>query len=79
MTEWIEPHWIGIAFLIVPILLIGALIFKRPVFWFLVALLAVGTGYLHTTGAAKEIGDGVLVEVEKVVPLGLGEAAKPAP
>lgn len=79
MTEWIEPHWIGIAILVVPILLIGRLILRPAVFWFLVALMAVGVGYLHTTGAAKEIGDGVIVEVEKVVPLGLGEADKPVP
>jgi hypothetical protein len=78
MTEFVEPHWIGIAFLIVPILLIGALILKRPVFWFLAVLLAVGVGYLHTTGAAREVGNAVLVEVEKVVPLGLGQSAEPA-
>lgn len=63
-------HWIGIAIVVVPVLLIAALILRRPVFLFFVALIAVGLGYLHYTGAAVEIGNMVLVEVDKIYPLG---------
>lgn len=65
-------HWIGIAIVVVPVLLIAALILKRPVFWFLTALIAVGVGYLHYTGADVELGNAVLVEVDKIYPLGDG-------
>lgn len=64
-------HWIGIAIVVVPVLLIAALLLKRPVFWFLVVLTAVGLGYLHTTGAAEEIGNMVLTEVNKIYPTGI--------
>lgn len=65
-------HWVGIAIVVVPMLLIAALILKRPVFWFFVALLVVGIGYLHYTGADVEVGNAVLVEVDKIYPLGDG-------
>lgn len=77
-------HWIGIAIIVVPVLLIAALILKRPVFWFLTVLIAVGIGYLHYTGADVELGNAVLVEVDKVYPLGdgvprPGEVGEPQP
>jgi len=62
-------HWIGIAIVVVPLLLIAALILKRPVFWFFAVLVAVGLGYLHTTGADVEIGNYVLREVDNVYPV----------
>lgn len=73
-------HWIGIAIVVVPLLLVTALFLKRPVWWFLVVLTAVGLGYLHTTGAAEEIGNTVLVEVNKIYPTGIepGPTSKPA-
>lgn len=71
-------HWIGIAIVVLPVLLIGALILKRPVWWFLVALTAVGLGYLEFTGATKELGDAVLVEVNQVFPTGFGPSRGPA-
>lgn len=70
-------HWIGIAIVVVPLLLIMALILKRPVWWFLVVLTAVGLGYLEMTGAALEVGNAVLVEVNKIVPTGI--QPEPAP
>jgi len=33
---------------------------QRPVFWFCLALIVVGLGYLHTTGALAEVGGYVL-------------------
>jgi len=71
-------HWIGIAIIIVPVLMIAALILKRPVFWFLLVLIVVGLGYLETTGAAREVGMQVLTEAEKIVPLGITQDAAPS-
>ncbi|MEL7049915.1 MAG: hypothetical protein AAFO75_13340 [Pseudomonadota bacterium] len=75
-------HWIGLAIVIVPILLILALFLKRPVWWFLVVLVAVGLGYLETTGANRDIGNRVLVEVNKIYPTGIevdaGTSAEPS-
>lgn len=72
-------HWIGIAIIVVPILLIAALILKRPVWWFLVVLTGVGLGYLHTTGATVEIGNMVLTEVNKIYPTGIEPDGMAAP
>lgn len=33
---------------------------QRPVFWFVCALVLVGAGYLLATGAAEDIGGGLL-------------------
>lgn len=63
-------HWIGIAIVVVPVLLITALFLKRPVWWFLVVLVGVGVGYLHYTGAAEEVGNMVLTEANKIYPTG---------
>jgi hypothetical protein len=63
-------HWIGIAIVVVPVLLITALFLKRPVWWFLVVLVGVGVGYLHYTGAAEEVGNRVLTEANKIYPTG---------
>ena len=48
----------GVAALMVPPIVIGAVLLRRkqPVFWFLVALVTVATGYLVATGAAQDIG-----------------------
>lgn len=67
--------WIGIAIAVVPIFLIGWMILKRVVFWFLVALVVVGLGYLHSTGAAEELGQAILIAVNDIYPIGL----EPAP
>ena len=65
-------HWIGIAIVVLPVLLIAAAILKRAVWWFLLALTAVGLGYLEFTGATREIGNAVLTEVNEVFPTGFG-------
>ncbi len=77
--ELVNP-WIGIAFAVVPVLLVGWLILKKPVFWFMVVLIAVGLGYLHTTGAAEELGNMILTEVNNIYPTGIEPtgAAEPA-
>ncbi|MEO1281555.1 MAG: hypothetical protein AAFV69_07475 [Pseudomonadota bacterium] len=71
-------HWIGIAIVVLPILLITALFLKRPVWWFLVVLTAVGVGYLEYTGAAREVGNMVLVEANKIYPTGFEPEGVPA-
>jgi endonuclease/exonuclease/phosphatase (EEP) superfamily protein YafD len=55
----ISPTVIGALVLGVPALFIAyvALFWRRrPIFWFVVALVLVGLGYLASTGALREIG-----------------------
>ncbi len=56
---------IGILILTLPILFVGYLLLRRmlPVFWFLAALVLVGTGYLVITGAATDVGRATLAMV----------------
>ena len=52
------PKLIGLLMIGVPALALGALVLwrrHRPVFFFFVALLAVGLGYLSVTGAAEDV------------------------
>jgi hypothetical protein len=37
---------------------------QRPVFWFVCALVLVGAGYLLATGAAEDIGGGLLSSLQ---------------
>lgn len=49
---------VGAGLLIVPLSLVAAFFLfrrNRPVFWFALAAILVGTGYLVTTGAAGDI------------------------
>ncbi|MEO1205916.1 MAG: hypothetical protein AAFV45_06250 [Pseudomonadota bacterium] len=71
-------HWIGIAIVVLPVLLITALFLKRPVWWFLVVLVAVGLGYLETTGALRDVGNTVLIEANKIYPTGFEPDGVPA-
>jgi len=52
-----ETH-IGLLVIGIPALLIGGILLGRyrPVFWMFVAALAVGLGYLTTTGTVDEVG-----------------------
>ena len=61
----ISPTVIGALAIAVPALFIAYVAFwfrRRPIFWFVVALLIVGLGYLASTGALREIGILVLGE-----------------
>ncbi|MGE3642619.1 MAG: hypothetical protein AB7F96_02075 [Beijerinckiaceae bacterium] len=54
---------LGLFAVAIPLLAIAALVFwrrQRPVFWFACALVAVGLGYLAFSGAAADIGAGLL-------------------
>ena len=53
------PEVIGLSVIGLPALVVAALLLwrrHRAVFFFFVALLAVGLGYLYATGAAGDIG-----------------------
>ena len=39
---------------------------RRPIFWFVVALVLVGLGYLDSTGALHEFGVAIVGEAELV-------------
>ncbi|HEY8246899.1 MAG TPA: hypothetical protein VIG38_06425 [Hyphomicrobium sp.] len=56
---------IGALVLGVPALIIAYVSFfwrRRPIFWFVVALVLVGLGYLASTGALREIGTLIMGE-----------------
>jgi hypothetical protein len=61
----------------VPLVILGFLFLRRLpwIFAFFVALLAVGLGYLQTTGTVREIGQ----KVREVVPAGVLPERKSAP
>ncbi|MFA5900050.1 MAG: hypothetical protein WC829_13170 [Hyphomicrobium sp.] len=59
----ISPTVLGALIVGVPAVVVAYLaLFKAPraVFWFAVALIVVGLGYLASTGALTDIADGVL-------------------
>ena len=63
----ISPTVIGALVLGVPAVFIAYVAFfwrRRPIFWFVVALVLVGLGYLGSTGALREIGALVVGEAE---------------
>jgi hypothetical protein len=65
---------VGILLLTLPALIVGYALLRRtlPVFYFLAALVLVGTGYLVVTGAATDIGRATLAT------FGSGKAPVPA-
>ena len=42
---------------------------RRPIFWFVVALVVVGLGYLASTGALREFGIAIVGEAETLSPV----------
>jgi hypothetical protein len=63
--------YVGVAALMLPPILIGAVLLRRQmkVFWFLVALVAVGTSYLVVSGAAQDIGRTLIGGKSTVLPV----------
>ena len=59
---------LGAALVVVTGVVIARLLFwrQRPVFWFVCALVLVGAGYLVATGAAEDIGGGLLSSLQAV-------------
>ena len=67
----ISPTVIAALVLGVPALVIAYVAFfwrRRPMFWFVVALVLVGLGYLGSTGALREIGALVVGEAAMLEP-----------
>jgi dipeptide/tripeptide permease len=65
------PSLAGTLVLALPALLLAYAVLwrrQRQVFWFAVALIAVGTGYLNLTGAAAEIGQRFVASTPAVQP-----------
>ena len=60
----------GILILTLPIIVLGYALLRRqmPIFWFLTALVLMGTGYLVVTGAAVDIGRATLQMVGAKTP-----------
>ena len=57
------PEVMGALIVALPAIIIDALLFWRrmkPIFWFVLALIVVGVGYLFTTGATADIANAVL-------------------
>ncbi len=67
---------VGWAALGVPLLILGLVLFgkSRAIVFFYVAALAVGLGYLTSTGSVQDIGR----EAQRIVNQQLGAAAEPA-
>lgn len=63
----ITAELIGAAVIVVPAIFIAYLFFfwrRRPIFWFIVALVLVGAGYLYSTGALHNIGVALISDAE---------------
>lgn len=59
----IPPAVVGALILGVPAVIVAYLVlFKQPraIFWFAIALIAVGLGYLGATGALTDVADAIL-------------------
>ena len=68
----ISPTVIGALIVGVPSLFLAYVFFfwrRRPIFWFVVALVVVGLGYLASTGALREFGIAIVGEAETLSPV----------
>jgi hypothetical protein len=65
----ISPELIGALIIILPAIVVAYIAFfwrRRPIFWFVVALVLVGTGYLYSTGALRDVGLSIIGDIEAV-------------
>ena len=74
-----NPTYLGLAALGIPLLLAGLVVLRRnrPVLGFYIAAMAVGMGYLASTGALADIGRAVQSALGDGKPA-MAPAAKPA-
>ncbi|MEM1370810.1 MAG: hypothetical protein AAGG72_01140 [Pseudomonadota bacterium] len=71
-------HWVGLAIVVVPLLIILRLFVRPPIWWFAVALCALGLGYLEVTGAAAEVGQAMLSLVAAAYEAAMALVAAPS-
>ena len=65
----ISAELIGALTLVIPAIVVAYIAFfwrRRPIFWFVVALALVGSGYLYSTGALRDIGLSIIGDIEAV-------------
>ena len=65
----ISAELIGALTLVIPAIVVAYIAFfwrRRPIFWFVVALTLVGSGYLYSTGALRDIGLSIIGDIEAV-------------
>jgi hypothetical protein len=65
----ISPELIAGLSIAIPAIFIAYVAFffrRRPIFWFVIALVLVGLGYLYSTGALREIGISIMGDVELI-------------
>jgi hypothetical protein len=65
----ISPELIAALTIAVPSIFVAYVAFffrRRPIFWFVVALVLVGLGYLYSTGALHDIGTAIIGDVEMI-------------
>jgi hypothetical protein len=65
----ISADLIGALAIAVPAIIVAYVAFfwrRRPIFWFVLALVLVGLGYLQSTGALPNVGAAIVGEAEMV-------------
>lgn len=65
----IPPELVGAVILGVPAIFLAYVAFffrRRPIFWFIVALVVVALGYLYATGALVDIGNAIIGDAEMI-------------
>lgn len=68
----ISPKLLGALMLGLPLLILAWALFwrrNRAVFWFALALIVVGTGYLMTTGATDDIANRLIPQISNPPPV----------
>lgn len=66
-------HWIGIALVVVPLLIIGAITLNRQAFILLIILLAAGIGYYTYTGEIVGIGLSIVSSLRDMFGIDVGQ------
>lgn len=66
-------HWIGIALVVVPLLIFGAITLNRSTLILLVVLLAAGIGYYTYTGEIVGIGLSIVASVRDMFGIDMGQ------
>ncbi len=66
-------HWIGIALVVVPLLIFGAITLNRSALTLLIVLLAAGIGYYTYTGEIVGIGLSIVSGLRDMIGIDVGQ------